>query len=281
MQFSSPFIENLINLTHYKIWLENNAQFLLTPYLFLSSYPRSGNGWIRMVLAAMVLETKGIDINSVKIIRKMTETGVKYICFTLGDREYDLEDIFPDMYILNSKVDLSYTPDNIKDLNLEIKLIKTHHIIDCSVSKTIFLFREPLNCLTSAALLLNSEEINHDSQKINETMVYLAKFYSQMLEHYLQQKQKYPENCFFLSHQKISGKEASLELAKVIDFIGLEVKEDTIEKVLQKFPFRSGYNKKLAQSVDKSTKEYINDLLKEKYEKAIAMSNEQKLFRNV
>ena len=281
MSFSSPFINNLIDSNHYKIWLENNAEFFSIPYLFLSSFPRSGNGWIRLVLAAIVLQTKGIDINTVKIIRKMTETGVKYICFVSGNREYDLEDIFPDMYILNSQVKRGHTSDDVKNLNLEIKLIKTHHIIDCNDSKTIFLFRDPLNCLTSAALLLNSEEIKQNPQKINETMVYFARFYSLMLEHYLKQKQKYSANCFFLSHQKISGENSLLELVKVTNFIGLKVKQDTIEKVLQKFPFRSGYNKQLAEFVNESTKEYIRDLLKEKYEKALAISTEQELLKKL
>ncbi len=275
MPFSSSFIESLIDINHHQNWSKKNTNFFHTPYLFLSSFPRSGNGWIRLVLAAIVLETKGIDIDRVQIIRKKTKTGVQYICFASEEKEYDLEDIFPDMYILNPQVDLANRSENVKNLNLPVILIKTHHIIDCSTKKTIFLFREPLNCLTSSALLLNSEAINNNPQTINETTVYFAKFYSQMLEHYLEQKQKYPENCFLLSHQKISGDHSVSELAKVIDFIGIKVESTTINKVLRKFPFRSGYNKKIAEAVTKTTKDDINRLLKEKYEKAITMSDQQ------
>lgn len=260
MSFFSPFIENLVNINYHQTWLQNNTQFLSTPYLFLASFPRSGNGWIRLVLAAIVLETKGIDINQVKIIYKTTKNSVKYVCFALGDREYDLEDIFPDMYILNSQADLANISDEIKNLGLKTKLIKTHHIVDCSTNKTIFLFREPLHCLTSAALLLNSQEIKANPEKINETMLYFAKLYSMMLDHYLEQKQQYPVNCFFLSHQKISSKESYIELAKVTDFMGLNVKKDTIDKVLHKFPFRSNYNKKLASFVNDYTKSQIENL---------------------
>ncbi|MGF1542206.1 MAG: sulfotransferase domain-containing protein [Pleurocapsa sp.] len=276
MPFSSPFIESLIEINRHQNWIKENTQLFHTPYLFLSSFPRSGNGWIRLVLAAIVLETKGIDINQVEIIRKATKGGVKYICFVLGEKEYDLEDIFPDMYILNpQEVNLTNKSEDVKRLNLPIILIKTHHIVDCSTHKTIFLFREPLNCLTSSALLLNSEAIANNPATINETMIYFAKFYRQMLEHYLEQKEKYPQNCFLLSHQKIKSDRSFSELAKVIDFIGIKVEIDTIKKVLHKFPFRSGYNKKIAEAMTDSTEEYIDRLLTAKYERAITMSDQQ------
>ena len=42
--------------------------------------------------------------------------------------------------------------------------------------------------------------------------------------------------------------------------MGLKVKQDTIAKVLRKFPFRSNYNKKLATFVNDYTKNQIENL---------------------
>ncbi|MEL6580415.1 MAG: hypothetical protein AAFQ14_11730, partial [Cyanobacteria bacterium J06621_12] len=169
MPFTSPFIERSVELKTYQTWLSKYQDTIQESPNFLASFPRSGNGWVRLVLAATILELNGIDIDQVFITRKQTDNGVAYISLETEECSYDLEDLIPDMYLLDQR-----KKGNYGAFDLMANLIKTHNVIDCSVNKTIFLFREPLECLASASLLLNGQEIKQNNQEINLNIVYLA-----------------------------------------------------------------------------------------------------------
>ena len=261
MSFTSPFIESSVEIKTYQNWLSKYQNVIRENPNFLASFPRSGNGWVRLVLAATILELNGIDINQVNIAIKQTVNGVSYLSLETKKRSYDLEDIIPDMYLLNQRNQEDYST-----FDLMINLIKTHNVIDCSFHKTIFLFREPLKCLTSASLLLNGSEIKRNNQAINSSIVYLAKFYNGILQHYLLQKEKYPDNCFFLSNRGIDEQQMSLSFQKALGFLGIEADLKLINKVLTNFPLRSGYDKSIAQYIDNNTKKYLQDLIGSKYD---------------
>ncbi|MGB3534819.1 MAG: sulfotransferase domain-containing protein [Microcoleaceae cyanobacterium] len=272
MPFTSKFIEEIVQLDFYQKWKVKNSQLFQTSPLFLCSFPRSGNGWIRLVLAAILLQSKGVNLNTVQLERKSTDKGVKYVYFRSGENEYDIEDIFPDIYLMNHQKPASTSPEAVKALQLPVQLIKTHHIVDCQFSKVIFLFREPMSCLTSTALLLNSDEIEKNPDTINPTMIYLAKHYNQMLEFYWKQKKEYPDQCFLLSHTKASEKENALEFEKLIKFMGISTSDDVVQKGITKFPFKSGYKKEYIESIRDATREYIKDFVEPNYQKVFELS---------
>ncbi|MEM6612482.1 MAG: hypothetical protein AAF652_09550 [Cyanobacteria bacterium P01_C01_bin.72] len=263
MSFTSSFIERSVEIKTYQNWLSKYQNIIRENPSFLASFPRSGNGWVRLVLAATILELNRIDINQVNITRKQTINGVSYISLETKKHSYDLEDIIPDMYLLNQR-----TKENYSTFDLMTNLIKTHNIIDCSLHRTIFLFREPLKCLTSASLLLNGQAIKQNHQAINSSIVYLAKFYNRILEHYLIQKEKYPDNCFFLSNRGMNEQQMMLSFKKALRFLGIDADIKLINKVLTKFPLRSGYDKSVAQYIDDNTKKHLQDLIGNKYDKA-------------
>ncbi|MDJ0649531.1 MAG: hypothetical protein QNJ60_12575, partial [Xenococcaceae cyanobacterium MO_188.B19] len=95
MPFSSSFIEQTIKIDSKTTLEKKNINLANNDYAFLSSFPRSGNGWVRLIFASLILEINGIDINSIKIIRKKTSGGVGYICLKSKQNNFDLEDIFP------------------------------------------------------------------------------------------------------------------------------------------------------------------------------------------
>lgn len=272
MPFTSHFIEKTVDLEFYKNWKRKNPDFFQPFPFFLCSFPRSGNGWLRLLLAAILLQSKGVDIEALELVRKKTDKGVNYICFNSGEKEYELEDIFPDIYLMKHQREASISPESVRSLNLSLRLIKTHHIIDCQSSKVIFLFREPMACLTSAALLLNSEEIEKNPEEINATMIYLARYYEQMLEFYLNQKEQYPDRCFFLSHQQASTGDTVRELNRVMDFMGLTITEDDVRCGVKKFPFKSGYSKQYIESIKHSTRELIQKSVEPKYQQVLELS---------
>lgn len=272
MPFKSEFIEETVQLDFYQTWKTLNSQFFQTSPLFLCSFPRSGNGWVRLVLAAILLQANGVDLNTIELVKKTTSKNVGYICFRSGEFEYDIEDIFPDIYLMDHQREEVKCAKDFQGLNLPAKLIKTHHIVDCKLSKVIFLFREPLSCLTSAALLLNSVEIEKNPYQINQTIIYLAKYYNQMLEFYLRQKQQYPERCFLLSHAKVANENTAFEFDKVVKFMKISVNHELVKKGVEKFPFKSGYQKKYIESISDYTQDLVHDLVEPNYQKVLALS---------
>ncbi len=272
MPFTSKFIEETVKLDFHQQWKVQNSQLFQKSPLFLCSFPRSGNGWVRLVLAAILLQAKGVDLDKIELVRKTTNKGVKYVCFRSGETDYDIEDIFPDIYLMNHQKPASTSVEAVQSLQLPVRLIKTHHIVDCQLSKVIFLFREPLSCLTSAALLLNSDEIQKNPDEINQSMIYLAKCYNHMLEFYCKQKQKYPEQCYLLSHVKATEKEAQLEFEKLIKFMGVLTLGNVVQKGVKKFPFKSGFKKEYIESIRDATREYIKDVVEPNYQKVLELT---------
>ncbi|MDY6802578.1 MAG: sulfotransferase domain-containing protein [Cyanobacteriota bacterium] len=273
MSFSSKFVEKTLELNFHQDWEQKNALFIKEPHAFLSSFPRSGNGWLRLVLAASLLGlTKEVDISSIELIRKATENGVPFVCLNSGSHNYDLEDIFPDIYHMKPEAHYELMSADVKSLNIATKLIKTHHIVDCKDRKTIFLFREPLSCLTSAALLLNKEEIDANPERVNETMVYLLKFYDRMLSHYLEQHSNHPGNCIFIHHQSITNQPIP-DIIRIFDFLKIKADRNVIEQVVKEFPFKSGYDKTVKEFISESTKSYIKESIQKNYYKAVQLSS--------
>ena len=81
MPFTSHFIEKTVDLEFYQNWQRKNPDFFQPFPFFLCSFPRSGNGWLRLLLAAILLKSKGVDIEAFELVRKKTDRGVNYICF--------------------------------------------------------------------------------------------------------------------------------------------------------------------------------------------------------
>ena len=272
MSFTSKFIEETVKLEFHQKWTAKNAELFQTDTVFLCSFPRSGNGWVRIVLAAILLQAKGVDLDTVELERKKTDKGVKYICFRTGETEYDIEDIFPDIYLIEQQKPVSNSAKAVKSLQLPVRLIKTHHIVDCQFNKVIFLFREPLPCLTSAALLLNGDEIKKNPDEINQSIIYLAKYYNEMLEFYLKQKKQYPHSCLLLSHGKASEKNAAHEFEQVAKFMEILAQDNIVKKGIAKFPFKSGYKKEYLKSIRDSTREFIQNNIEPNYQRVLNLS---------
>lgn len=266
VSFSSKFIEGLINGVAVERWESKNIDFVGTQQpQYLSSFPRSGNGWVRLVIAGTLLELNGIDVNSLDLKRETTDTGVNYVCFRNATEIYPLEDIFPDMYLSDFRSNKEEMAKDIRELDLQHKLVKTHHVVDTSSRKTIFLFRDPHRCLTSASLLLNKEVIENNPVMVNDTITYLAKYYDKMLESYIAQKQANVENCLFLDNAALYGDQAVVKISTAINFLGINVSESIVEKVIKKYPLKTAYNKDFEKFITDETREFTDQLIMKKY----------------
>lgn len=275
--FSSPFIESTTRLNRYRWWQDHQAKLFPSPQYFLSSFPRSANGWVRVILAAILATAKGLEIESAKLIQKTNDKGVQFDCLVFADgHQFDVEDVLPDMYVCSSAPDerSRKIAQVAKQLKLPFTIVKTHHLVDCNPQKTIFLFREPLACLTSTSLLLNRAGINEAPASINQTIVYFSDYYLTVLKHYLDQKDANVENCFFLSHELLSSDSPGIQYQQLMRFLGVEVELSLIEKVLRKLPLRSKYNKARIKSITDETREIITEKFSSSYAEAMKYASD-------
>ena len=272
VSFASKFIEGLVNGAAVERWESKNVDFIGTHQpQYLSSFPRSGNGWVRLVIAGTLLELNGIDVNTLNLKRETTDTGVNYVCFRNDTEIYPLEDIFPDMYLSDFRSNKEEMAKDIHKLELQQKLVKTHHVVDTENRKTIFLFRDPHRCLTSASLLLNKEAIENNPTEINDTITYLATYYDKMLESYITQKQANAENSLFLNNSALYGEQAVEKISKAINFVGIAASESIVEKVIAKYPLKTAYNKDFEKFITEETREFTDQLIMKKYSTALQL----------
>lgn len=88
--------------------------------IFLASFPRSGNTWMRLLLSDLILQTQGFS----------TGTG---------------GNIIPDVY----RVDIEEWNRDSRINQLPFRIIKTHELLQEEYSKIIYSFRKPADSLCS------------------------------------------------------------------------------------------------------------------------------------
>lgn len=272
--FSSRFVASMISVAYCNSWIARNERVAHENPVFLSSFPRSGNGWVRLIMAGILLEMNGIDVNQVDTQRVKTNHGSKSIRFRTPNGTLSLEDIFPDMYVLNSMQGDANNRHGEK-FNLPVRLLKTHHLVDCSKWKTIFLFRSPINCLTSAAIFFNRRAIQENPKVINQTMLYLAHHYQKMLATNVNSYRRFPGNCFLLANETLNGEYAAAEFVSAMRFVGQDIDHHVASKVISRFPLKSVYNRQVENSIDQFTRLRLSDILDESYHQALGISYQQ------
>ena len=102
-----------------KIYQSNKSLFK-SKDIFLASFPRSGNTWMRLLLSDLILQMQGFSTN----------TG---------------GNIIPDVY----KVNIEQWNQDDRISQLDFRIIKTHEYYEECYKKIIYLFRNPADSLCS------------------------------------------------------------------------------------------------------------------------------------
>jgi hypothetical protein len=119
-----PSIRQIASTLERRYMVARNRMRLRPTDVFVASYPRSGNTWMRHLLSDAILQTHGLHFDP--------DVG-----FTIHpDR------IIPDMYLH----DIRHIDPRIR---LPFRLVKTHRPFGRMVSKAVYLFRLPEDALVS------------------------------------------------------------------------------------------------------------------------------------
>jgi tetratricopeptide (TPR) repeat protein len=174
-----------------------NQKLLKETDIFLASYPRSGNTWMRLLLSDALLQMQGFQ----------TATG---------------GNIIPDAY----KVNINEWNKKVST-KVKFRIIKTHEplLIQQTLeleNRVFYLFRKPADCLCSYYYYALRYQKNKENDKgLNEFCLNNLEKWCSHVSTYIGYKQKNPESIIFLSYEKLSYNPAKV-LNYIVELLGWE-----------------------------------------------------------
>ena len=174
-----------------------NQNLLKETDIFLASYPRSGNTWIRLLLSDALLQLQGFQ----------TTTG---------------GNIIPDAY----KISINEWNNQI-DTKIKFRIIKTHEPLFIQQTlelenRVFYLFRKPADCLCSFYYYSLKYEKNKENDKgIDEFCLDNLEQWCSHVTTYIGYKEKSPESIIFLSYEKLSDNPVKV-LNYIVEILGWE-----------------------------------------------------------
>lgn len=194
--------------------------------IFLVSYPKSGNTWLRFIIGNLISE-KEVDFNN-------------------------FNNIIPDMHqTLKKKLDKYQSP----------RIIKSHLSYTKSYPKVIYIYRDPRDVVISYYYWHKKYDKNFNltiEQYIEKFIQGKNSIYGSWQQHYyswvnspLNERNK----LLILKYEDIKANEFS-EVHKIVDFLSLNVNRQEIEKAIENSKFDKMQNLEKKQT---STSEYLKN----------------------
>ncbi len=187
--------------------------------IFLASYPRSGNTWMRLLLSDLILQKHGFE----------TDTELPILA----------SQIIPGIYENNIRFDTR--------IQLSYRVVKTHWFYAYMnevlarpswMPKVIYLFRNPADVLCSFYHLeLYEAERNSSGSKVNnlnsieEFCLNKVDRWCKHLEGYIYAKESNREQLLFISYENMHKNLISI-LKCVMAFIGFSIDETMAKKAI-------------------------------------------------
>lgn len=199
---------------------QSNKQFFNKKDIFLASFPRSGNTWMRLLLSDLILQMQGFP----------TDTG---------------GNIIPDVY----RVDIEEWNQDSRINQLPFRIIKTHELYQEEYSKVIYIFRKPADSLCSLYHYVVGRFTDKDPG-INEfCCTYVDKYCGNLIS-FIDAKDKNSDDILFISYESLKDNPIQV-LTKVSNFLNIEITNKMSEKALDNQTFE---NLKSATKLEDSSK---------------------------
>lgn len=204
----------------------NAGQFQETD-IFLASYPRSGNTWLRLLLSDLLLQSQGA----------VPESG---------------KNVIPDVY----KSDIATWYQNPLTSPFD-RLIKTHEPYSPDYRRVIYIFRHPADCLASfyhyrtavnqtkskPALYPDAFYLTHIPQWIDHVESYLGQVVAQSVT----QSATASPAIQFISYEALHS-EPETVLQQIVEFIGLAVAPGAIQQAIGRQDFKKVKTRAMSDS---------------------------------
>ena len=217
--------------------------------VLVASYPRSGNTWVRNLLADIVLQVHGIntDIHSCE----------------------DTDSVIPDIH----QKQLTNIDERLK---LPYRLIKTHDVFNPLVQKTIYIFRETADALCSYYHFLKDISKKKDVGDIDSFCINtLGEWYKHVYSYVNAYKSK-GAKILFVSYELLH-EDPITALLSISEFLGLEVNKKMCARAVKNQEFQKHKNQSVTfyrkgvigssrEDLKETTLKYIEEKTQSLYE---------------
>ena len=220
--------------------------------IWLTSYPKSGNTWVRAMLSSLIYSKDGSF--NFELLKYISKYPLKVFFEGLTDKFNDINELSK-FWVLSQ---------NIINSDKKIKFLKTHHL-RCSINNnnftnhentiaTIYIVRDPRDVIASYAkhlsltienaklAMFNSQNYTFP-QKVNENER-LATILGSWADHY-NSWTKNNKNLLIVKYENLIS-DTRKELLKILDFINIFVKipidETKVDKCLNSTTFENMKN---------------------------------------
>ncbi|WP_347272951.1 glycosyltransferase [Candidatus Kuenenia sp.] len=220
--------------------------------ILVASYPRSGNTWVRNLLADIVLQVHGIN----------TDTH----------RWEDTDRIVPDIH----QKQLNNIDERIK---LPYRLIKTHDIFNPLVQKTIYIFREASDSLCSYYHFLKDISNKKDLADIDSFCINTLGEWYKHVHSYVNAYTLKGAKILFVSYELLH-EDPITALLSITEFLDLEVNKKVCVRAVKNQEFQKHKNQSVTfyrKGIIGSSREELKETtLKYIKEKALPLYEETK-----
>lgn len=179
--------------------------------VFVASYPRSGNTWMRLLLADLVQQNAGLQTG--------TNLPIGY------------ERIIPDL-------DFGYWPTNQVDLCEAHRLFKTHSVYHPIINKALVVIRNPADCLCSYFHFFRRLDPSHQCIRAGID-AFCAKNVSDWCVHvnsYLAASRNRSLDSFWTSYEQLHAQPLTV-LKTIATFLGMETSDAVCQIAIENQSF--------------------------------------------
>ena len=207
--------------------LVENQRCLRFDDMFLASYPRSGNTWMRLLLSDLILQKHGFDTGA-----KLPIPANRIISGMHRDRIEDLD----------SRIQL---PHRVFKTHLVYNKIGRKLVRSFWKPKAIYLFRNPADSLCSfyhfnlrEAEKNGLDTNNSPTTSIEEFCLIKVERWCEHLESYIKAKKNNKQKLLFISYESMHSNLIPI-LQKAMNFLGISVDEIMCKKAIENHRFEN------------------------------------------
>jgi FkbM family methyltransferase len=177
---------------------------------YLASYPRSGNTWMRYLIADIMLQQMGYQ----------TDTKLPFPAAA----------IIPDMHLPN-ETDIALSPP--------VHLIKTHNEYSEQQEKVLYLFRNPADSLVSYYYfhLRYPDQKAMVSDGVDAFCLRKIEAWCRHIHSYIKATEKMEKRIMFVSYENMHNGLSSI-LERVLNFINLPFDNSIVERAVNNHTFK-------------------------------------------
>ena len=253
----SRFIEQCITDVNFNFQALAKAGLDSEDISMLLSFPRSGNGWIRLIIAAYKAvyvecyyeskETNEIDSTSLEPLINLPSASIS----VRNDRHLALDMYIPDIYLFETvrerllkEMDIS---NNFISIRKSPEIFKSHHLVNnTNMFKSVAcIVRDPRESIISAALLLEQNLLADSTSVIISKLEEYSNFYIKFLTKYIQLTS---DSNFHVIDLSVPEKGLSKWLSKLFNDDELIVRERLLN-LIKCMPHKSSFNKEVFNKV--------------------------------